>query len=183
MSGIKIHNFQKNYKNQTLYFDQIRIEKRITLLYGKNGKGKSTILKAIAQLIQYQGKIEHPYDLGFLPEELILPMHLKVSTFLQMILPKKSLDHMKYWIQNLQMGDHVDKYIEECSKGMKKKIGLIYILSLEKDIILLDEPFVDLDQESVKSIINFMNHSNKMFVLSSHLCVQDLFTEIDVITL
>ena len=55
---IKVFNFIKEYKNEVVIIKDFIIGKRITLLVGKNGSGKSTILRAIAGFIKYEGIVE-----------------------------------------------------------------------------------------------------------------------------
>ena len=55
---IKTSNFIKKYKAKEVVIRDLLISKKVTLVVGENGSGKSTILKAIGGFINYEGNIE-----------------------------------------------------------------------------------------------------------------------------
>lgn len=183
MKSIDIKNLCKDYENTSIKFEDLLIHKRITILKGKNGSGKSTLMKSVLGLIHYKGEITNTITCSYFPEKIPLPSHLKVKTFLDLMLPKSRNQVMNELIQLFHMEDKLDKEIHSLSKGMTMKCRLIYSLSLEKDIYFLDEPFNGLDKESLKRFIDYIKKHQKMFVISTHLDIFERNYETDVIVL
>lgn len=183
MKWIDISNIKKQYQDQNIVFEDIMIQKRLTILKGKNGSGKSTLMKAILGLIHFQGEIKHALECGYFPEKIMLPSHLKVETFLQMMLPHKVRSKTEELIALFDMKEHMQKEIHMLSKGMHMKCRLIYTLSLDKDMYLLDEPFNGLDEVSLSRFIHYIKHHKKMFLISTHLDVFEPNNDTEVISL
>ena len=75
-------------------------------LVGPNGIGKTTLIKAILNLISYKGEIECDLDIAYMPEKMVLPKHLKVQTYLKLMLPITVYSDMERLIDLLDMKDH-----------------------------------------------------------------------------
>ena len=169
MKLIDIRDFEKVYKNQKISHKNITINNRVTLIKGKNGKGKSTLLRGLLGLIHYKGSIIHELDFAYMPEEMRIPYHLKVNTYLELMLPRNSYLEKDRLLKLFNMTKHKDKEIHDLSKGMYLKTRLIYTLSLEKDMYILDEPFNGLDKISTEILKTYILDSKKSFLISSHL--------------
>ena len=65
----------------------------------------------------------------------------------------------------------LNKLIDAYSTGMKKKLALLGIISQDKSIMLLDEPFNGLDLETVENLNLILKElkKNKIIVLTSHI--------------
>ena len=64
-----------------------------------------------------------------------------------------------------------DSWIESCSKGMKKKVSIATALLLNPQLLILDEPFSDLDLVALgrlKDIIHQAKRSGKTVLIASH---------------
>jgi ABC-2 type transport system ATP-binding protein len=65
----------------------------------------------------------------------------------------------------------LDELVEYYSTGMKKKLAILAILKLNREILILDEPFNGLDLETtelVKKIIHKLRKQGKTILLTSH---------------
>ena len=183
MKSIDITSVTKNYKNHVVHHEFIKVSKRVTIIKGQNGSGKSTLCKAIMALIKYTGQIKCSGSIAYFPEYLQLPLILKSKTFLELMIPITRHNIMKQLIHMFKMDQNLDKEIIELSKGMNCKLRLIYTLSLDKDIYLLDEPFSGLDIETTKTLKNYILQSNKMYIISTHLDVFTQSSSLEVINL
>ena len=154
-------------------------------LVGPNGAGKSTILRLISGVITPdEGEIlleDHPvYDnpenkkrILFLADE---PFFLHQATIDEM----KDFYRIFYTSFNEEMYERLlknfpiprNKKINDFSKGMKRQVGLILALSLNPDVLLLDESFDGLDpvmRLTLKRFIASEMESREMTVIiSSH---------------
>lgn len=64
-----------------------------------------------------------------------------------------------------------NKYIRDLSKGNQKKVGIVGALIGDPELIILDEPFANLDpssQSKLKKIISSLDRANKTILISSH---------------
>ncbi|MCF8303963.1 MAG: ATP-binding cassette domain-containing protein [Bacteroidales bacterium] len=80
---------------------------------------------------------------------------------------EEALDHV-------ELLDAIDKYPEELSGGMKKRVGLARTLILNPDIILYDEPTTGLDPITSRNISNLILRIQKEFQTTSIIVTHDL---------
>ena len=164
---LKVTNFKKKYKNCEVVIDKLEVKSRITILKANNGTGKTTLFKAVFKLIDYEGEIVINSDkIGYLMENPIFPLHLSVSRFINLI--SDDIDKSKMFINMFNMEDKTDEIISNLSKGMRQKLNLVVILSLNKDIYLLDEPFDGLDDDSIMYLVNYLESDTKSYIIIDH---------------
>jgi ABC-2 type transport system ATP-binding protein len=136
-------------------------------LLGPNGAGKTTlfrllmgILKAtegrilIDNLDAFDDRVEVKRLIGFLPDEPVFYSYLSGREILELSAAMHGLDtaetlrRLDPLIHHLRLGDDIDDYAEDYSRGMKKKLGLLLAMLHEPKLLVLDEPTNGLDVES-----------------------------------
>jgi ABC-2 type transport system ATP-binding protein len=164
-------------------------------LLGKNGEGKSTMLKLIAGLLFPQkGKIEVMdfvpnkrntqmlQDIYFLPEEL--PQHtLSISRFEKVYAPFYPNFNSSLFDACLKEFEIPSKEwkMNKLSFGQKKKIFVAFGLATQTKILLMDEPTNGLDIPSkgqFRRMVASTLDDNRCFIISTHQ-VRDLDSLID----
>lgn len=153
-------------------------------LLGKNGVGKTTLLKLISGLLKpTSGEIDicgsNPFkrepqtlkDIYFLPENFILPKVTPIQ-YARMYAPfYQSFDLRLYY--DLLEHFEVDKDVKltKMSFGQQKKAMIAFAISLNTKILLMDEPSNGLDipskQQFRQSLSSAMT-DDKMIVISTH---------------
>jgi ABC-type multidrug transport system ATPase subunit len=142
----------------------------ISVLLGPNGAGKSTIIKCIAGLLKFNGKIfingnenksiPAKRDLGYIPEIPALYDMLTVWEHLEFIGRAYSLDNWREKAEELlerfELSDKKKKLGSELSKGMQQKVSICCGLLPNPKVILLDEPLVGLDPHAIKELKNLI---------------------------
>ena len=190
---ITINNLSKVYENKkVLSIESLDFQKGQTIgLVGNNGAGKTTLFSLILDLIEptsgfvaidqekvnesenWKNKvgafIDETFLIGYLtPEEYFYFLgELRGQT-------KANVDEFLKNFNDFFNGEilNAKKYIRDLSKGNMKKVGIIGALIGTPQIIILDEPFANLDpstQIKLKNLIrDWSKNSDSTFLISSH---------------
>lgn len=146
-------------------------------LVGLNGSGKTSLLNTVFGLIKPNGgtilwedKPLNPKDIAYLPTGNYFYSHITGSEYLSIFRQKHASFDIGAWnnLFELPLGNMVDGY----STGMKKKLSLLAVLSLNKPILILDEPANGLDLEAnqlLKEIVLALKEQGKTLIVTSHI--------------
>ena len=100
---------------------------------------------------------------------------------------EKSKEKVVNLLKKYGLGDFINKYPISLSGGMKQRVALIRTLSLDPDILLLDEPLSALDSQSRISIgediFNIIKSEHKTAIMVTHDLSEALCTSDRVIVL
>ena len=157
---IYIQALSKKYGKKTVLSD-VNLEigqGEIVGLIGPNGAGKSTLLKAIMGLISYSGNLSifghDPFkkrtellqNMSYIADVASLPGWMKVKHLLSFVADthtKFDLNHATELLSETPI--ELNQTVETLSKGMKTRLHLAIILSINTDLLVLDEPTLGLD--------------------------------------
>lgn len=149
----------------------------ITGIVGLNGSGKTTLLNTIySEINPREGEIT--FDNQPLVSTSIA--YLKTQNFFyQRITGAEYLDLFKMQHPNFNVEEWnavfrlpLEKWVDSYSTGMKKKLAFMGILSLNRKVIILDEPFNGLDletNETLKNILKILRSKQKTIFVTSHI--------------
>lgn len=135
-----------------------------------SGKGKTTFLRIIASLQKgYSGDII--FDKSFrismvFQEDLLLPWY----TALENVTAVSDEESAKKWLTRFGLGDALEKYPNELSGGMKRRVALCRAVCYGGDILILDEAFKGLDTELKNNIIEYIKeeYKDRLIIFTSH---------------
>ena len=196
MNKIEIKNLKKDYQNFTLKNVNFSIPAGyVTGFIGRNGMGKTTTIKSILSLIQYQGEIlsihgdeKNKLDnqkIGVIMDDSFLAKDWNMELVNQaMKVGYDKWEENTYW--NFLEKFNIDKKlkVKELSRGMKIKLMLSIALSHNAELLILDEPTSGLDpsmrEEFVEVISDYMQDDKHTVLFSTHI-TQDLETIADYI--
>lgn len=181
---------EKNYDKFSLGPNDFSIKKGfVTGFIGKNGMGKTTTIKALLSLINYEGEIlidgerltdlNYLQDIGFVMDESFLAKDWNMNLVDKaMDLGYKNWDSSTFYKYLDRFDIAKEKKVSELSRGMKIKLMLSIALSHKAKILILDEPTSGLDpsmrDELVDLILDFMEEDEGHTVLFSTHITQDL---------
>jgi ABC-2 type transport system ATP-binding protein len=173
---IDIHSLDFHYKSQEKLISGLDLQFKSGNIYGllgKDGEGKSTILRIISGLLfpkngkievfGYEPRLRQPkmlQDIFYLPEDIIGPS-ISIETFERIYAPFypdfSSSTFYKY-MNDFNIDSKMEN-IAELTYGQKKKFFIAFGLSTNVKLILLDEPTTGLDMPSKKQIRNIVSSS------------------------
>ena len=156
---------------------------KIIGLLGKNGTGKSTLIKLINDLltptsgkILVNGKeigIESKKIIAYLPERTYLDKSMtvkKVLEFFESFYDNFDIDKAKKLFEDL--GLDINEKISKMSKGMQEKVQLVLVMSRKADLYILDERLVWVDPATrdyiLDTILSNFNEGASV-IISTHL--------------
>lgn len=164
MIGISVKNFSIAFGETQILRDisfDVKAGEIVTIL-GPSGCGKSTILRAIASLQEtYEGEIHLNEqclinnsnscnkDIGYIFQDYALFPHLNVKENIEFALyrlnnieKQRRVDKL---LKQFDLTEHRHKQIHELSGGQQQRVSIARVIAYEPKVILLDEPFANLD--------------------------------------
>mgnify|MGYP001436210152 FL=1 len=161
---------------------------KIIILKGKNGSGKTSLLKTILNilepssgLIYWKGKLiykninDYYNNLTYIADKTTslrqLTLYENIKIWRKIFLSNVSYDQIKNILSILKLDNYLNQKINTLSLGETKKFELLRLIIENKKFWVLDEPFTNLDFESIKIIEQtFLDHvnNNGFIIFSSH---------------
>ncbi|MDR2437584.1 MAG: ATP-binding cassette domain-containing protein [Endomicrobium sp.] len=173
---LSVHNLTFGYSSDKLLIDKLNFDvlknERICVM-GKNGKGKSTLLKLIAErLTPCDGSIKKHPDLktAYFVQSDSANLNPQKTVFEEILASDKCLPQKARNIAGSMMfsGDDALKKIEILSGGEKSRVLLGKILANPCHLLLLDEPTNHLDMESCEGLIDAINEFQGSVIMVTH---------------
>ena len=191
---IQVHNLSKTYNNgvKVLNVESLEIPKGQSFgLVGNNGAGKTTFFSLLLDLIQPStGHIINnnvqvntseswkPFTAAFIDESFLIG-YLTAEEYFYFIgelrgQNKADVDTLLAKHEEFFNGEilKTKKYLRDLSKGNMKKVGIIAALIGNPEVVILDEPFANLDPTTVnrlkKIIKELADDTNTTVLVSSH---------------
>ena len=204
---IKFNNISKTYSKQTvLDVDSLEIQPGQAFgLVGNNGAGKTTLFSTLLDLIKPStGEVLNndinvrtsedwkSFTSAFLDESFLIS-YLMPEEYFYFVgelrnFSKNEVDEFLKQFEDL-FNDEIlggKKYIRDLSKGNQKKVGIVAALIGNPKVVVLDEPFANLDpttQIRLKKIIKNLSQKDDVTVLVSSHDLQDVTEVSDRIVL
>lgn len=142
-------------------------------LIGANGKGKSTLLRIIAETESYEGKktVGHNVTEAFFAQHQLESLHLDndILSELKNFAPEYSETEIRSLLGCfLFSGDSVFKKIKILSGGEKSRVALAKVITSDANFLILDEPTNHLDIQSVNILSQALQQFEGTFIVVSH---------------
>lgn len=141
---------------------------------GRNGSGKSTLIRIILGITEpVKGIIENKStkEICYLGHKNALKTYLTLDDNIN-LMQLTNCDMLKSYLDKLELNKYRDVTVSNLSFGQQKKLALLRVFLNNSDLIILDEPFVGLDDGAHTLLTSFLNNEldkNKSLVFTSHI--------------
>jgi len=172
---LEVKNIAKKYGEKIILKDvNFTVERNEKIaLAGKNGEGKSTLVKIIAGMLDFEGKLEPGYnvDIGYFAQnqaELLDGERTVLETIDDAAVGDIRKDIRALLGMFMFSGDDVFKKVKVLSGGEKNRLALCKLLLHPYNVLVLDEPTNHLDIASKEVLKKALNNYDGTMLLVSH---------------
>jgi len=157
---------------------------RCYVLIGENGAGKSTLLRILAGLLRPSfGMVKvfgalDPHDararIGYMSHAPMLYDELTAEEnlrYFSSLYPGRPSLSPAEALRQVGLDPELSRPLGQYSQGMRQRTSLARVLLPEPELLLLDEPFSNMDVESVSQMVELLagfRHGNRTIVLTTH---------------
>lgn len=193
MAQIKLKNIAKSFDNKLILDDiTLQVEKGdMVSLLGPSGCGKTTTLKIIAGLLNpdYGDVLFENDSVLNIPvekrgavivfQDYLLFSHLNIAENIEFGLKMRKVDKVKRrkrvekMLQLVQLEGYENKYPRELSGGQKQRVALARALAIKPKVLLLDEPFSNLDSRLRENMRDFILQIQRELNITTILVTHD----------
>lgn len=186
---IKLENVSKRFKNENVLngISYSFESGKIYSIVGRNGSGKSVLLKIIAGLyLQDKGNVlfdnknynminEIPNNLGIVIEQPSFINDLTGLENLKLLASIRNVATERDIVESLEivnLKDDMNKKYSKYSLGMRQKLSIAQAIMEHQKVILLDEPFNGIDRQSVVAIKEYLKrvkNEDKLIIITTHI--------------
>lgn len=176
-NAIEVINLKKTFNNRVL-FDSFNLNIKANTIHaiiGPNGSGKTTLLRLITGIYQpnegkinINGKYAMQLENDYLYDEKTGIENIKIFGKYFNFNIDESLNS---YSSQLGLTEHLSKRVSNYSKGMKRKLSLLIVILMERDIIIMDEPTSGVDPISrieIRKLIENLKSNGKTIIITSH---------------
>jgi ABC-2 type transport system ATP-binding protein len=201
---IAVKNLTKSFKGIKI-LNNVNItfkSKKIIALVGRNGSGKSVLLKLLCGLylptegeilfdnINYNLNEEYPPNTRALIEkptfmdELTGFENLKLLAKIQNLIGDQEINEA---LKIVNLYDDKDKKFKHYSLGMKQKLGIAQVIMENQDVMIFDEPFNGIEKRTAEKLRKYLKEKKeegKLIIIATHIKedveeLADLVYEVD----
>jgi NitT/TauT family transport system ATP-binding protein len=189
-SIISVRGISKIYSGQVHALQNVDLDfpaGALTTLLGPSGCGKTTLLKIIAGLLEPNSgdvlvkgkKVTGPgperafvfQDFALMPWATVL-RNVGFGLELRGMAEAKRKEIARRYIEQVGLAGFEDKYPHELSGGMRQRVGLARAMAVNADVLLLDEPFSAVDEQTRRKfqedLLRLREIERKTFIFVTH---------------
>lgn len=149
---------------------------RVHGLVGRNGAGKTTLLDAVFGLVRpTAGEVcfgDRPIraaDVAYMPADTYFYPRITGREYLGIFAARNPAFDVAAWSDVFDVP--LDQFVDDCSSGTQQKLALLGVLSLDRQVVMLDEPMNGLDMASnevLMRLLRMLAEAGKTVLVTSH---------------
>ena len=172
---VVVEELSKKYGEHVVFKDANMVIERgqKVAFVGKNGEGKSTMIKAIMKEIDFEGKLEvgHNSQIGYFAQNQASLLDGEMTIF--ETIDQIAVGDVRTKIKDLLgafmfKGDDIQKKVKVLSGGEKTRLAMIKLLLEPVNVLILDEPTNHLDMKTKDIIKDALRDFDGTLILVSH---------------
>lgn len=185
MNAVEARNLTKEF-NGLLALNDLTFEipeGSLTLLLGPNGAGKTTLLRCLLGMVRFKGELRvYGLDVrrhgksvrrmvGYVPQSVNLYNDLTVTQVLDFFSDLRKVTINLDELEKYSLSEKANVLVGELSGGMRQKLALLLALMSDPSLLLLDEPFSNLDAKGrleLLDVLKSLRQHGKTILLSTH---------------
>ena len=190
MTEVEVKGVAKVYDNGLEALRNVNLsfpKGQLSTLLGPSGCGKTTLLKIIAGLLPRNGgevlvkgkPVNGPgperafvfQDFALLPWASVL-RNVGFGLELRGVARPEREELARKYIAEVGLKGFEDRYPNQLSGGMRQRVGLARALTVDADIILMDEPFSSVDEQTRRKfqedLLDLLRHHQKTVIFVTH---------------
>ena len=187
---VEVRNVAKTYENGVEALRDVSLafpQGQLSTLLGPSGCGKTTLLKIIAGLLPRNGgevlvkgqPVNGPgperafvfQDFALLPWASVL-RNVGFGLELRGVARSEREEVARKYIAEVGLKGFEERYPNQLSGGMRQRVGLARALTVNADIILMDEPFSSVDEQTRRNfqedLLDLLRHHQKTVIFVTH---------------
>ncbi len=141
---IEIRNVNKKYPKTEVFSNfSLNVEKgKITCILGESGSGKTTLLNILAGLTDFEGEVKIPPCSYVFQKPNLFP---NLTAKQNLTLVCRDEEKVNSLAEEFGIAEKLNSYPKHLSGGQAQRVALCRGLLFEREVLLLDEPFANLD--------------------------------------
>ena len=179
---IELDNVSKKFNKKFLFKNlSFTFERGKTLILGPNGIGKTTLLSMMFGLTRPNGghircfgydsisdfkKVKE--KMSYLPSECQFPSSLKFADIIDYALSYTSENSVSFYLEKLKVNYLLMQQLRSMSSGEKRLCAIAFTLFSSKDVIIMDEPLVNVDKERQLIVAEIIKSEKKDIIMTTH---------------